>query len=70
MSLANGTITHWLYEAASGSLRERMRVVAEVLLLPVAPGDVLEEPFPDLFPAQTWVPPANPRKRAPRRRTR
>lgn len=70
MSLANGTITHWLYEAASGSLRERMRVAAEVLLLPVAQGEVREEPFPDLFPAQTWVPPVTPPPRAPRRRRR
>jgi AcrR family transcriptional regulator len=34
-SLANGTITHWLYGDASTSLVESMRVAAEVLLSPV-----------------------------------
>jgi AcrR family transcriptional regulator len=69
-SLTNGTITRWLYEEAAGSLRERMRVAAELLLRPVARAEARDEPFPDLFPAQTWVPPASPRTRAPRRRTR
>jgi AcrR family transcriptional regulator len=69
-SLTNGTITRWLYEEAAGSLRERMRVAAEILLRPVARSEARDEPFPDLFPAQTWVPPASPRTRAPRRRTR
>jgi AcrR family transcriptional regulator len=69
-SLTNGTITRWLYEEAAGSLRERMRVAAEILLRPVARSEAHDEPFPDLFPAQTWVPPASPRTRAPRRRTR
>jgi AcrR family transcriptional regulator len=69
-SLTNGTITRWLYEETAGSLRERMNRAAEILLRPVAQGEVRDEPFPDLFPAQTWVPPASPPARAPRRRTR
>jgi AcrR family transcriptional regulator len=35
-SLANGTITHWLYDERSDSLRERMARAAEVFLGPVA----------------------------------
>jgi AcrR family transcriptional regulator len=70
MSLANGTITHWLYEDAAGSLRERMKGAAEILLRPVAQGVLRDEPLPDLFPETAWVPPATPLPRAPRRRTR
>jgi AcrR family transcriptional regulator len=35
-SLSAGTIDRWLYEDASGSLRERMRRAAEIFLGPVA----------------------------------
>ena len=51
MSLANGTITHWLYEDAAGSLRERMRSAAEIWLGAVATGEPCHEPLPDLFGA-------------------
>jgi len=34
-SLANGTITKWLYEDASDSLVARMREAADVLLMPI-----------------------------------
>jgi len=37
-ALANGTITHWLYESASEPLRERMRRAVGVFLGPVAVG--------------------------------
>jgi len=37
-SLVNGTITHWLYDDAADSLRERMRRAAEVFLGEVAAG--------------------------------
>jgi AcrR family transcriptional regulator len=67
-SLTNGTITRWLYEETAGSLRERMNRAAEILLRPVAQGEAGAEAFPELFPAQTWLPPASPRSRAPRRR--
>jgi AcrR family transcriptional regulator len=70
MSLTNGTITYWLYEDAAGSLRERMRNAAEILLRPVALGEPREEPAPVLFPETDWVPPVTPLRRAPRRRTR
>jgi AcrR family transcriptional regulator len=63
MSLANGTITHWLYEAASGSLRERMRSAAEIWLGPVAVGEVQGEPLPDLIGRIEWLRPATPRAR-------
>src|SRR5262245_46297981 len=43
-SLANGTINHWLYEDTSGSLRERMRRSAEVLLAPVAAASTQADP--------------------------
>lgn len=39
-SLANGTITRWLYDDSSESLAGRMRDAALVLLEPVAIGDV------------------------------
>ena len=69
-SLTNGTITRWLYEETAGSLRERMNRAAEILLRPVAQGEAGAEAFPELFPAQAWLPPASPRSRAPRRRHR
>jgi AcrR family transcriptional regulator len=43
-SLANGTIDRWLYDDASGSLRERMRKAAEIFLGPVASAASLAEP--------------------------
>jgi AcrR family transcriptional regulator len=68
MSLANGTITHWLYEAASGSLRERMRSAAEIWLGPVALGAIRDEALPDLIGGIEWLRPATPPLRAPSRR--
>jgi len=68
MSLANGTITHWLYEAASGSLRERMRSAAEIWLGPVAVGEIQGEPLPDLISGIEWLRPATPPSRARSRR--
>ena len=64
MSLTNGTITHWLYEEASGSLRDRMRSAADILLRPVALGEVRDEPLPNLFPDIAWIPPATSSSRA------
>jgi hypothetical protein len=67
---------HWLYEAHTGSLRERMKTAAEIFLLPVAAGEIREEPFPDLFPRTELFPDAErapsvtPLVRAPRRRSR
>jgi AcrR family transcriptional regulator len=49
MSLANGTITRWLYEPSAGSLRERMRSAVEIWLGAVATGGRADEPLPDLF---------------------
>jgi AcrR family transcriptional regulator len=49
MSLANGTITRWLYEPAAVSLRERMRSAAEIWLGAVATSNRADEPLPDLF---------------------
>src|SRR4029453_16061828 len=60
-----GPITSWLYEAGSGSLRELMRNAAEILLRPVAEGEICDEPLPDLFPEIEWVPPPPPISRAP-----
>jgi AcrR family transcriptional regulator len=68
MSLANGTITHWLYEAASGSLRERMRSAAEIWLGPVAVGAIRDEPLPDLIGGIELLRPATPLARGPSRR--
>jgi AcrR family transcriptional regulator len=68
MSLTNGTITHWLYDAVAGSLRERMRSAAEILLRPVAEGELREEPLPNLFPEVAWIPPVTPISRARARR--
>jgi AcrR family transcriptional regulator len=69
MSLANGTITHWLYESAAGSLRERMRNAAEIWLGEVAAGEPRDEPLPDLFGALAWIAPATPISHARSRRT-
>jgi AcrR family transcriptional regulator len=68
MSLANGTITHWLYESAAGSLRERMRSAADIWLGPVAAGEGRDEPLPDLFGEIEWLPPVTPISRARSRR--
>ena len=68
MSLANGTITHWLYEAASGSLRERMRSAAEIWLGAVAVGEIRDEPLPDLIGGIEWLRPTAPRVRLRARR--
>jgi AcrR family transcriptional regulator len=68
MSLANGTITHWLYEDAAGSLRERMRSAAEIWLGAVATGERGDEPLPDLFGAIEWITPVTPISRAHSRR--
>jgi AcrR family transcriptional regulator len=56
-SLANGTITRWLYESGSGSLRARMRAAGEVFLGAVAAAAVRDEPAPDLLPATPLAPP-------------
>jgi len=68
MSLANGTITRWLYEAAAGSLRERMRSAAEIWLGAVATGARRDEPLPDLFGAIELIRPVTPISRARSRR--
>jgi|SRR5262245_6028933 len=68
MSLANGTITHWLYDAVAGTLRERMGNASEILLRSVAQGEFREEPLPNLFPEIAWVPPVIPLSRARTRR--
>jgi AcrR family transcriptional regulator len=70
MSLANGTITFWLYEDAEGALRERMQSAAEILLRPVARGEPREEPAPVLYPEIDWTPPPTLLRRARNRRTR
>jgi AcrR family transcriptional regulator len=49
MSLANGTITRWLYEPDAVSLRERMRSAAEIWLGAVGKSGRADEPLPDLF---------------------
>jgi AcrR family transcriptional regulator len=67
-SLANGTIARWLYEAASGSLRERMRSAAEIWLRGVALAEPRDEPLPDLYPQIAWIPPMEPIPRARPRR--
>ncbi len=56
-SLTNGTIVHWLYEDAAGSLRERMERAAEILLAPVAEAAWAEPdgPVPELAPLD-WNP--------------
>ena len=67
MSLANGTITRWLYEPAEGSLRERMRSAAEIWLGAVAARDRASEPLPDLF-GGLYAPLAAPEPSAHRRK--
>jgi AcrR family transcriptional regulator len=54
-SLANGTITHWLYDDTSGSLRERMGRSAEVFLGRVAAAGGRPEPLPDLSAPTAWI---------------
>jgi AcrR family transcriptional regulator len=54
-SLANGTITHWLYDDTSGSLRERMGRAAEVFLGRVAASGDRVEPLPDLAAPAAWI---------------
>jgi AcrR family transcriptional regulator len=69
-SLANGTISQWLFENTSGSLRERMERVAEIYLGPVAIGanaaraaTVVELPAPPhSLRAPTRRPPARRRR--------
>jgi AcrR family transcriptional regulator len=63
-SLANGTITHWLFEDPSGSLRERMERAAEIFLGAVATQRSTGRPdaVPDLASL-----PRRPRSRARRR---
>lgn len=50
-SLVFGTITHWLYDDASGPLSERMLAVADVFLAPVATATAKPwtGPDPDLW---------------------
>ncbi|HET6304380.1 MAG TPA: TetR/AcrR family transcriptional regulator [Myxococcota bacterium] len=71
-SLANGTITHWLYDDTSGSLRERMGRAAEVFLGRVAAAGDRSEPLPDLSVPTAWIsrhrPTPLPRARARRKR--
>jgi hypothetical protein len=71
-SLANGTITHWLYDDTSGSLRERMGLAAEVFLGRVAAAADRPEPLPDLSAPNAWItqhrPIPLPRARARRKR--
>lgn len=56
-SLTHGTIVHWLYEDASGSLRERMEGAAEIFLGAVAEAPWAEAgaPVPELAPLD-WNP--------------
>lgn len=68
MSLANGTITRWLYEPAEGSLRERMRSASEIWLGAVATRDRANEPLPDLFGGLRVAPLAAPEPSAHRRK--
>jgi AcrR family transcriptional regulator len=68
MSLANGTITRWLYDEAQGSLRERMKSAAEILLRPVAEGRTREERLPELLPATELLAPTPISRARPRRK--
>jgi AcrR family transcriptional regulator len=69
-SLANGTISQWLFENTSGSLRERMERSAEIYLGPVALGAAAGRGAPGV----ELPPPANalraPSRRPPSRRRR
>ena len=71
-SLSNGTITRWLYDDASGSLRERMLTAAEIFLAPVASGDRTDGPLPNLLPdaASAPVSTASPSGAANKKRMR
>jgi AcrR family transcriptional regulator len=54
--LANGTITQWLFEDTSESLRDRMRAAVEIFLGGVA-GDAnatRSQPLPNLYPPGNW----------------
>lgn len=73
--LSNGTISRWLYEDTAGSLQERMRRAAEILLAPVATRANASpaEAFPNLLPPLAQAPPAPlalPLQRARNRRRR
>jgi AcrR family transcriptional regulator len=70
-SLANGTIDRWLYDDASGSLRERMRKAAEIFLGPVASAASLADSAPaPVFAAEPIPNPSViPLARARNRRT-
>jgi AcrR family transcriptional regulator len=52
--LANGTITQWLFDDGSDSLRERMRAAAEIFLAGAArdAAATRAHPLPDLDPAR------------------
>lgn len=49
-SLATGTIVHWLYSDASGSLCQRMQSAADIFLGPVAAEGARHGPVPRLAP--------------------
>jgi len=73
--LSTGTISRWLYEDTSGSLRDRMQRAAEIFLGPVAGGarSRQAEAIPNLLPppaAQPLAPIAIPLQRARNRRRR
>ena len=71
-SLSNGTIDRWLYDDASGSLRERMRKAAEIFLGPVASAASLAEPPAHLafsidpIPSPSVIPLTRARARRPK----
>ena len=71
-AVANGTIHHWLYDGADGSLRARMNRAAEIFLGPVAQGPPSNSLAPDLVPLADGAPRridrALPRVRTSRRR--
>ena len=69
-SLSNGTITRWLYDDASGSLRERMVVAAEIFLGPVAIGEPSETSLPNLVPENPVVVPITRARAADRAKRR
>jgi AcrR family transcriptional regulator len=69
MSLANGTITRWLFEPSASSLRERMRSAAEIWLGAVATSVRADEPLPDLFGGLRVPTPIAPEPSARSRRT-
>jgi len=73
-SLANGTITRWLFEDTSGSLRARMARTAEIFVSAVAMPDsrAAAQPLPVLSPLTPAMPTpvAIPLRRARKRRKR